>query len=73
MLDLLNANFIKLSYFFNEYSIDEKMIKYFGKHSIKQFIQKKPIRFGFKEWSLCCSKTEYTFDFDVYQDASKNY
>ena len=30
------------------YSVDESMIPYFGKHSSKQFIRGKPVRFGFK-------------------------
>ena len=33
-------------------SIDESMIKYYSKHSTKQFIRGKPIRFGFKLFSL---------------------
>ena len=36
-------------------SIDEMMIPYYGKHGDKQFIRGKPIRFGFKAWSLCSS------------------
>lgn len=34
-------------------SIDESIIPYFGRHSGKQFIRGKPIRFGFKLWCLC--------------------
>ena len=29
------------------------MIPYYGKHSAKQFIRGKPIRFGFKVWAVC--------------------
>lgn len=32
--------------------VDESMIPYYGKHSAKQFIKGKPIRFGFKLWCL---------------------
>ncbi|KAK3881154.1 hypothetical protein Pcinc_014380 [Petrolisthes cinctipes] len=35
------------------YSIDEVMIPYYGRHSSKQFIKGKPIRFGFKVWAAC--------------------
>lgn len=31
---------------------DESMVKYFGRHSCKQFIRGKPIRFGYKVWCL---------------------
>lgn len=29
------------------------MILYYGKHSSKQFIKGKPIRFDFKVWAAC--------------------
>lgn len=31
-----------------DYSIDEVMIPYFGRHSAKQYIRGKPIRYGYK-------------------------
>ena len=34
------------------YSIDEAMVRYFGPHGLKQFIQSKPTRFGFKLWCI---------------------
>jgi DNA excision repair protein ERCC-6 len=45
---------------------DEAMIKYYGKHSCKQFIKGKPIRFGYKAW---CLNTDfgYLVNFDLYQ------
>ena len=36
-------------------SIDESMVPYYGWHSCKQFIQGKPIRFGYKVWMLSTS------------------
>ena len=33
-------------------SIDESMVPYYGRHSAKQFIRGKPIRFGYKVWSI---------------------
>ena len=33
-------------------SIDESMVPYFGRHSCKQFIRAKPVRFGYKLWVL---------------------
>ena len=32
--------------------VDESMIPYFGKHSAKQYIKGKPIKFGYKLWSF---------------------
>lgn len=45
---------------------DESMIKYFGRHSCKQFIRGKPIRFGYKMWCLN-SADGYLINFDIYQ------
>lgn len=45
---------------------DESMIRYYGRHGCKQFIRGKPIRFGYKMWSL--NSTEgYLVNFDLYQ------
>ena len=46
-------------------SIDESMVPYYGKHSAKQFIRGKPIRFGYKMWVL---KTPlgYVIQFEPY-------
>ena len=38
----------------------------FGHYSLKKFIRRKPVRFGFKQWALC-SKLGYTIKFDVCQ------
>jgi len=50
-------------------SIDEAMVKYFGRHGCKQFLKGKPIRFGYKVW--CCNQqTGYLVDFEFYQGKS---
>jgi len=49
-----------------ELSHDEAMIKYFGKHGLKQAIRNKPIRFGFKAWVLT-TVSGYVVTFDLYQ------
>ena len=50
-------------------SIDETMVPYFGKHGTKQFIRGKPIRFGFKLWSLA-SSTGYMYHVEPYCGSS---
>jgi hypothetical protein len=45
------ANLNKSGQWFVEggaFSVDEVMISYFGRHSSKQFIYGKPIRYGYK-------------------------
>ena len=33
--------------------MDEMIVKYYGRNSLKQFKQSKPIRFEYKLWALC--------------------
>ncbi len=51
------------------FDVDESMIPYFGCHGLKQFIQGKPVRFGFKSWCLN-APNGYLIAFDIYQGAS---
>lgn len=48
---------------------DESMVKYYGRHNCKQFIRGKPIRFGYKVWSLN-TKDGYLVNFELYQGKS---
>lgn len=34
----------------------ESMVKYFGHNPAKQFIRGKPVRFGFKNWTISLQK-----------------
>lgn len=45
---------------------DESMVKYFGRHSCKQFIRGKPVRFGYKIWCLN-TPSGYLTNFEMYQ------
>ena len=51
-------------------SIDEAMIKFDGRLSWKQYMPKKPTKWGIKLWCLCDSVTGYCLKFDVYRGAS---
>ena len=46
-------------------SIDEQMVPYFGRHTLKQYIRGKPIKFGMKMW-LLASFDGFPFSYDVY-------
>ena len=54
--------------FMQNFSHDEAMIEYFGRHSCKQALH-KPIRFGYKLWSQN-TPSGYLILFDVYQGKS---
>ncbi|KAK9693448.1 Transposase IS4 [Popillia japonica] len=58
-----------LKYFVPEENInyDESMVKYFERYGLEQFIRGKPIRVGYKMWSLNISGG-YLFNFDLYQN-----
>ncbi|XP_068240926.1 piggyBac transposable element-derived protein 3-like [Palaemon carinicauda] len=47
-------------------SHDEAIVKYFGKHSCKQSVRNKPIRFGYKVWRQN-TPSGYLLAFDPYQ------
>jgi DNA excision repair protein ERCC-6 len=49
-------------------SIDESMAPYYGRHGVKQCIRGKPIRFGYKNWSIN-TPLEYCVKLDPYQGA----
>lgn len=56
IFEVLNNTSSQFASLFNNFSIDESMIPYFGNNSSKQFIRGKPIRYGYKVWSLCSSE-----------------
>lgn len=65
LLDIFQKNTTKYGWFATALSIDEMMVKFFGKLSIKQFIPMKPIRFGIKLWAVC-GPDGFVFYFDIY-------
>ena len=67
----VNKNFLKNFVVEQRLSVDESMVKYFGHHPGKQFLKGKPIRFGYKLWSLCTPKG-YLIQFDPYQGAGRS-
>lgn len=55
----------QFGFFSSNMSVDESMIEFYGRLSIKQFMPLKPIRFGIKMWSLC-TVSGFLLDFDIY-------
>lgn len=47
-------------------SVDESMVKFKGKSTLKQYMPKKPIKRGYKVWARCDAKTGYMYVFDIY-------
>lgn len=69
LMNLLKNNFQAHHVVTEHNNFDESMIKYYGKHGCKQFIRGKPIRFGYKVWSLN-TEDGYLANFQIYQGKS---
>jgi hypothetical protein len=69
LFDILNKKFFEYAPAEENHSIDESMIPYFGRHSGKQFIRGKPIRWGYKFW-IGALRLGYIVYFDPYQGSS---
>lgn len=66
LLDYFGEKF-KISFSPSRYvSIDESMVAFKGRSSMKQYMPQKPIKRGFKIWVMCCAVTGYMVSFDVY-------
>lgn len=70
-LNMMQENFEK--YFFpnREVAVDEYMIKFKGRNSMKQYLPLKPIKRGYKVWMLA-DKSGYCLKFDVYTGKRDN-
>ena len=50
----------------SEQTIDEQMVKFKGRSSMKQYVKNKPIKWGFKFWFRCGSKMGCLQEMDMY-------
>ena len=53
-------------------SIDDRMVKFKGHNIMRQYIKNKPVKWGFKLWMRCGSKSGYRFEIDMYTGKSSN-
>ena len=52
-------------------SIDEAMIRFDGRLAWKQYMPKKPVKWGMKLWCLCDANTGYCLEFSLYTGSSE--
>lgn len=71
-LDEIKNNFKKYYEPTRNIAIDESMIKYKGRSTLKQYMPKKPIKRGFKIWTLA-DQNGYLYNFDIYTGKSDDY
>ena len=68
--DRLRTNFLHQFKPSSEHSLDEAMVGFKGRSSIKQYMPMKPTNRGYKVWCRCDAKTGYICDFHLYTGAS---
>ncbi len=69
LISKMNQNYVKLYNISERVSIDESMILFKGRHSIKQYNPQKPIKRGNKLW-MRADNDGYITKFDLYQGKS---
>lgn len=66
LVTCLKQKFQSARSFSSHLSVDESMVKFKGRSSLKQYLPLKPIKRGVKIWELCDSKSGYVYNFDIY-------
>ena len=66
VIDHPNSKFSEVLSNDSEQSINEHMVKFKGRSGMKQYIKSKPMKWGFKFWSCCQSKSGYLYQMDIY-------
>ena len=65
LYDRFNVALKQFGILHDKVSIDESMVPYQGLHSICQYMKSKPIKFGYKIWSLC-GNNGYPYHLDIF-------
>ena len=66
VIDQLNSKFSEVLSNYIEKSIDEQTVRFKGRSGMKQYIKSKPIKWSFKFWFCCSSKSGYLYQMDIY-------
>lgn len=72
LIDSLNHNISEVYTSSSFLSVDESMIPFKGRSSIKQYMPMKPIKRGYKVWCLADSKTGFINKFEIYTGKEKD-
>ena len=71
-LEIIREKYLEYYLNQNTLSVDETMVPYFGRYSLKQYKKGKPVKFGFKLWALA-SHDGYVINFVPYQGKNFQY
>ena len=72
LLSAVNETCLNQYYPNRELSVDEAMVGFKGRSSLKQYMPLKPTKRGYKVWSICDSHNGYMCKFEVYAGGSSN-
>lgn len=72
LIDALNKSFQAEYTPSPHQAIDESMIPFKGRSTMKQYLPLKPIKRGYKVWCRADSKTGYLLEFQVYEGKNAN-
>jgi hypothetical protein len=72
MIDMLTAAIQQHHYPGEELTVDEAMILFKGRSSMRQHIAKKATPTGFKVWMLVDVESNYVYSFDIYTGKNKS-
>lgn len=67
MISILRNNFMNAFNPGRNIAVDESMVAFKGRTSLKQYMPQKPIKRGFKIWAMSCAGTGYLLNFSVYE------
>ena len=70
LLSTLNANSAKLLTPARALSVDEVMVKSYGRSILCHYMPAKPSKYGIKLWSICCACCGYSLAQDIYLGSS---
>jgi hypothetical protein len=49
-----------------EVAVDEAMILFKGRSAMRQYMPKKPVKWGYKCWCICDARNGYMYNLDIY-------
>ncbi|CAG5046982.1 unnamed protein product [Parnassius apollo] len=72
LVDFMNTALQNAARNSSSQSIDECMVKFKGRSTLKQYMTNKPVKRGFKIWARCDSNTGYLYEYEIYTGKKDN-
>lgn len=71
LIDTVRENSLALNKPGRQLSIDEAMVGFKGRSTLKQYMPNKPTKRGYKVWCICDARTGYILFFSIYTGADE--